>query len=147
MHYRKCGPSFEAPLCVLCTYPVINLQLFVIYGAVCSILLAVVINCQFIRLLSSSWMSDLNDKSYTVTNAYGNAWYSWRVTANVSMFRFTVFLRKWLLLPYCMNKIIARQVTHVIISKAEIRFYYWSLNLQLRWEESLIKCYIMRLIH
>jgi len=31
-----------------------------------------------------------------------------------------------------MNKIIARQVTHVIISKAEIRFYYWSLNLQLR---------------
>jgi hypothetical protein len=51
------------------------------------------------------------------------------------------------LIAYCMNKIIARQVADVITSKMEIRFYYWSLNLHLRWEESLVKCYIMRLIH
>ena len=33
------------------------------------------------------------------------------------------------LIAYCMNKIIARQVTRVITSEVEIRFYYWSLNL------------------
>jgi len=77
MHYRKCGASVLKHLCVcFVPPPVINLQLIVIYGVHCFILLTVVINYQFVRLPSSGSVSDLNDKSCTVTNACGNACYS-----------------------------------------------------------------------
>ena len=51
------------------------------------------------------------------------------------------------LIAYCMNKVIASQITHIITSKVEIRFYYWSLKLQLRLEESLVKCYMIHVVH